>query len=146
MHVRKPTGQDLPFIKDSWLRSFERSYHVKRITPPVYRYHHSKIADKLLARSQVLVATDPADPWIVWGWMAGEWDGNVLCLHYAYVKELARGCGVATKLYEALTEKHKPDAVCYTHDSPASSSFLKGLEKQGVLDVPVLYNPYLMYE
>jgi hypothetical protein len=145
MHVRKPTGTDVSFIKDSWLRSFERSYHVKRIAPPVYRYHHSKIADKLLGRAETLIGCDPADPWIVWGWITGEWDGNTLCLHYAYVKELARGMRVASKLFETLVGDREPEALVYTHDSPCTKGFLAGLEAQGLIQCPTLYNPYLMY-
>lgn len=144
--MRKPTPSDIPFIKDSWLRSFERSWHVKRVPPATYRYNHGRLVDRLLVRSTTLVACDPADPWVVWGWICGEWDSGVLCAHYTYVKEGLRGYRVATKLYESLCEGRTPDAVVYTHDSKAALPFSKGLEEQGVLDVPVLYNPYLMYE
>lgn len=148
MQVRAAHNLDIPFLTDSWLKSFQGSYHVKKLPAWLYRQQHHKIVTQLLARSLVLVACDEAAPNVIWGWTCAEMINDTLVVHYTYVKEAFRGFGIASKLIAELLAHETPEALVYTHDTKSANSFLDGLRGNGTLNpgLPTAYNFYLLYD
>lgn len=98
LQIRPATASDLPFILDSWCRSFRDSPYAGVIrNDDFHRVQRSTIAGLLGRGARVLVAAEPTTGRIL-GWLAHE--GTEL-LHYAYVKRPFRRLGVARRLLEA---------------------------------------------
>lgn len=147
--IRPAVAQDGRFIADSWIRSFQGAWRVKKVAPEVYWRQHRDLISRLLeAGARVLVACDPQDTWTVWGWACGYREGSTFVVHYVYVKEAFRGPGLdlGTILFDALTDGGDFEQLVYTHDTRAAGGFLDGLRARGVvpLECPTIYNPYLL--
>jgi GNAT superfamily N-acetyltransferase len=88
--IRPGRPDDLAFVVDSWTKHAYRGQRMRTATSHVRA---------LLARatSRLVVAHVPDDPESILGWVAGE-AGPPLCIHYVYVRSLARSQGVATAM------------------------------------------------
>lgn len=144
--IRRATQLDGRFIADSWLRSFQNAYRVKKIPAELYwRFHRDYIAD-LIRLSDVIVACDPEDPWTIHGYIVGceQGEGTILC-HFVYVKDQDRKRGIGTLLMQELCRYHPIRHLVWTHDTKQTAPYLKGLRAAGVVteDTICMYNPYL---
>lgn len=96
--LRNPSGDDLNFILDSWLRSARGVGDNAHMNNAVYYgeagYGFRDECVKKLKGGFVTVACNPSDQDQIIGWMA--WGPGVL--HYIYVKQPFRQMGIATKL------------------------------------------------
>jgi hypothetical protein len=75
------------------------------------------IVESLLKRSNIVIACDPAEPDLIYGWGVGEVDKDVLILHFFYCKHALRGFGVA-KAMEAELLKLPHTSVRYSTRTP----------------------------
>ncbi len=106
MSVRSIQPSDTSFIMNSWLKSYRYdSYFTKRITDTIfYKYHHV-ICTRILERptTQVLVACDPEDSNVIYGYLVYEKDANSskYVVHYGYVKGPFRTLGIVSTLLKA---------------------------------------------
>lgn len=98
--VRPATFDDVPFVMDSWLRSFGkgRTWVFRGVDGARFYDNHRKIVEELVARSFVLVACLAEVPDALLGWACAEKD----CLHYMYVKNKYRRKGVATEMLKSV--------------------------------------------
>lgn len=136
VQIRKATEADVPFIFNSWLKSFKGSNAVKNVPGPVYFDFHHKAIEKLLQRSQVEVLCAPDDQSQVFGYVVHETVEGVKVLHYAYVKYAFRGMGLCSLLFKQA-DANKQVGGFYTHDTHSSAKLL-GNSK-------FVYNPYLAH-
>lgn len=149
--IRRAMAADGRFLADSWLRSYQGSYHVKRVPPDLYFDRHRRVMARLIARSETLVAVDASDPLTIWGWICGE-PGEHAVVHYVYVKDGFRkvpGFSLGSQLVRAfldLCPEHR--LISWTHDTRAAEPFLEGLVSQGIVDPDAIasYDPYRMHE
>ena len=153
MYVRGPTRTDAGFLLDSWLRSYQHSWSVKRIEPSLYYRHQQEITEDLLTRSTVLVGCDAESPDVIWGWVCAEVIGDALVIHYCYTKEVFRGRKVASALIKMILDAEKaqgwsPNALVWTHDTKSADHFIAGLRGNGTIDpsLPAMFNPYVLKE
>lgn len=153
MIVRGPVRTDAGFLLDSWLRSYQHSWSVKRIEPSLYYRYQQKLAEELLTRSTVLVACDELAPDVIWGWICAEVINDALVVHYCYTKEIFRARGVASALVKQILDAEAaqgwaPRALCWTHDTKVADKFVAGMRGNGTIDpsLPSFYNPYLLRE
>lgn len=152
--VRGTIGADGPFIQDSWLRSYQHAHGVKKVEPWLYYRRHGELIERLLLRNTVLVACDPQQQQVIWGWVCAEiFDDSALCIHYAYTKELFRGQRIASHLVRMMLDAEEAQgrpikALVWTHDTKASDKWVAGMKANGTLpeDMPTLYNPYLLHD
>lgn len=147
IHVRPATPADGRFIADSWLNSYKGAYHVKRVPSQVYWAKHRRAIAALADRSEVWVASDPLDPWTIWGWCCVEPEGSQLIVHFCYVKSALRGHRIASVLMRDVIARHDPDHIFWTHDTKQTRAFITGLHDGGYLDadIPLTYDPYLLH-
>lgn len=116
IRLRTANEEDIPFIFNSWLKSFRNSNFAKSITSTVYFTEHHKVIRKILETNQVIIACNEEDPGQIYGWIcAGKTDG-IFTLNYIYVKQPFRNFGIGKQLLNAF--EHDPAfAAIYTHQT-----------------------------
>ena len=109
-------GRETGFVLDSWSRAVARDpiwrVEVGRrgvartpIPPSLSLYYHDIILKKILTNCTLLVACDPEDPDVIWGYVAFDGNGPSPVLHFVYVKGAFRRMGIGTRLLsEALQD------------------------------------------
>jgi len=129
-------GSDIPFITNSWLKSYRKAQFTAGVTNTVYYKRHHDVIREVIKSSSLVVLCNPEDKTHILGWACVErLDGDPTCyLHYVYVKHLMRGKGLATKLLDACVR----DA----HDVVTSHSTKAGDKLLESADVTYQYDPY----
>ena len=100
-------GRETGFVLDSWSRAVARDpiwrVEVGRrgvartpIPPSLSLYYHDIILKKILTNCTLLVACDPEDTDVIWGYIAFDQVDPVL--HFVYVKGAFRRMGIGTRL------------------------------------------------
>ena len=112
--LRPATEADLPFIVSTWLESYIRSPATRRIPKQLFLGGHRRVVDRLVAKRGVIVAHDPGDETVLYGWICWEWVPDAI--HYLYVKETRRNQGVAHALIKAAV---LDGPLLVTHWTPA---------------------------
>jgi len=129
--LRALDPSDLAFIFNSWLKSYRDSSFGKSISNPMYFRQHHHVIDKLIGRTEIILAVNQDDPKQIYGYVCMERRGPIPILHYLYVKQPYRKLGIARQLFALLPD----DPFIYTHESPVVSKF----SQKGV------YSPYQMF-
>ena len=142
--IRPGRGGDRSFIINSWVRSYAKraiadSPQPGGIGPPrteaaVYVSSQNRLVERLLARSDILVACGREDSDQIFGYIAYE-DPNLL--HYLYVKIPFRRLGIGRLLTSSVLDNF-PRAVVVTHWSPSVQKVLGD-------GVEIEFNPYRGY-
>lgn len=110
--IREARGDDLPFLLNSYIRSYRKAPMNQRVPDSLYFDFHPDVAKQLLKRSSVLVACDLQFDNQLYGYIMFEPVGDdFACVHWMYVKAIYRRLGVATDLIKALNRK----ISYYTH-------------------------------
>jgi GNAT superfamily N-acetyltransferase len=139
--LRKATRADIQFITSGWLKSFRNAPFVRGVPNGVYYYYHHKILEELLPRAQVMVACSEADHNQLLGFICAEkMDGDVLIVHYVYVKQLLRKQGIARFMLDTLRSELGTTSTQYTAKTYAAIDLEDKLKADGMV-----YNPYILY-
>lgn len=134
VQIRNATEADVPFIFNSWLKSYRSALAVKTVSNPVYFEFQHKAIEKLLQRSQVHMLCSPDDASQVFGYVVCEKVEEIPVLHYAYIKYAFRGMGLC-KLLMQHAGLDKQTGGFYTHETHSTIKLLKNGK--------FVYNPYL---
>lgn len=117
--LREVRKEDGTFIHNSWLES---SWYRNKRVPNAKRLMSNRIV-KVMEHSKILVACDPEDDEIIYGYVLYEDDA----VHWVYVKYLFRKQGLATLLLSAIPQ----DALkWHTFLSPAGETLIKKYNSQ----------------
>lgn len=118
--LRPAIADDMAYIRHSWVASFverdergRRSPLVDALGIEAVLAHHRAVCDRLLARSQVMVAGLEQGGDAICGWTVTE-GGEVPRIHYVYVKRRWRRLGVARALLAPFLE----GPAVFTHRTP----------------------------
>jgi hypothetical protein len=138
--LRSPTDADISFVYNSWLKSYRKSDFAKAQCNSVYFSGFKQIVTEVLERSNVIVACDPNDSDLVFGYIVYEQlDSGPLCIHYVYTKFTYRKFGLGTKLFDTVVAATQNGnlPVLVSHYSPK-------LQKH---ETPkkLIYNPYVAF-
>lgn len=121
MRTRWAQPGDLPLVMSSWLRSWKKGTHTRRMAQASYFEYARGVVERLLARSdvRVRVAVDDADQDLILGWLCWSQAGALPVVHYCYTKQAHRHRGVLRGL---AAEAGITDAseVLWTIASPAA--------------------------
>jgi GNAT superfamily N-acetyltransferase len=150
--IRAATRDDIPFIMDSWLSSHRQSYHVRGIEGQVYYREQRRVCEVLLQRGAVLMACDVTHPTSIFGWCCCEVVDRYLVVHFVYVRGGFQDLGIGTKLVKlCLDQEPGLAAVVYTHQTKAGRRWAEKMAPRApeVVEgttMPVVYNPYFLYQ
>jgi GNAT superfamily N-acetyltransferase len=99
--LRLVTPQDMPFIYNSWLKSYtENNKDFKRMGQGVYFSNYKKVLSRILDDALIVIACNPDDKEQVYGYVVAEEHANVC--HYIYVKYTFRKLGIARRLLKNI--------------------------------------------
>lgn len=136
LKIRNVTNEDVPFIFNSWLKSFrETGFMANGISNTVYYDGHHKIIQKILQRSEIWVACDERYPDQIFGYAVAERIDGIFVLHYVYVKHNFRKTGIA-KVLLSMFKHDRDQASCCTHLTRLTDRFL--------MKYNMFYNPYIV--
>lgn len=134
--IRPPTDQDIPFIFNSWLKSFrETGFLCNPVSNTIYFDSHHKLIQKILKRATVFIACDERYPDQIFGYIVAEKIDGVFVLHYVYVKHNFRKSGIAKTLLNAFDHDATIGSCC-TH--------LTRVAERLILKYNVIYHPYVI--
>jgi len=136
--LRAPKTGDIGFVFNAFLKSFRDAPVNKGMTHTVYyREMHAVIERALLRPSiRIVIACDPSEEDMIYGFGIGEVIDSTLCLHYIYVKHSFRQFGIGRALEAELHKLPHTDRV-YTCAATLSPKLLR--------THPYTYNPFLLW-
>ncbi len=103
--IRPGTLKDLPFIANSWLRSYRNNCRYLYGVPSeiYYREQHALIERLLTSKGiQVLVACSPDDDEQIFSYCVAQAFDETLCIHWIYSKQPLRKFGLISALIQYL--------------------------------------------
>jgi GNAT superfamily N-acetyltransferase len=134
--IRGVADEDVPFIFNSWLKSYRESGPIcSNVSNTIYYDSHHKLIQKILLRSQVFIACDNAFPDQIIGYIVGESIDGVFVLHYVYVKHNFRKKGVGKLLLNSFNHD-QTYASCCTHMTSVGDKLAAKFN--------VMYHPYVI--
>lgn len=131
--LRPATDADLPFVFDSWRRSYGDAEFARSPDLATYIRTQRAVIEQALGTSRVTVAHDQEDERHILGWVCY----RPSVVHYLFVKKPVRGWGIGT----ALLTHAWPDAsgaLFTTHNRNLSFARHRGFR--------VSFNPALIFE
>lgn len=135
VRLRAATAEDVPFIFNSWLKSFKYSLWCRNIPSSIYFAEHHKLIERLLKECNVVVACNTEDSSQIFGFLCGQHVENIFCLHYIYVKHSFRNLGIAKAMLNSFS--HDPStASVYTHHTRVAEKVAPKYN--------MVYHPYLL--
>ena len=111
VRVLEMTEKSLPFVIDSWLKSYRDSEAVQGLSREVYFDGQRGVIERLLKRATVRLVVNRDDPDQFYGWSCFESTVPIATLHYVYVKHKFRGFGLDDLLVSDLIDA----PVVYSH-------------------------------
>jgi ribosomal protein S18 acetylase RimI-like enzyme len=134
--IRAVNQQDVPFIFNSWLKSFrETGYLCNPVSNTIYFENHHKLIQKILQRATVYVACDEKYPDQIFGYIVAEKIEGVFVLHYVYIKHNFRKSGIAKSLLNSF-DHDTVHASCCTHLTKAAEKLTPKYN--------MIYHPYII--
>lgn len=122
--LRPLSPNDIPFVFNSWLKSYRESPQVACIPNTVYYDKFHATIEQVMNDSAILVACSPEDPNLLYGYVVAELKDETLIFHWVYVKHPFRNFGLAKEMEkEILTISHKN--VAYTTRTRITDSLVK---------------------
>lgn len=125
----------MPFIFNSWLKSYRESFFARGITSTVYYNEHHKVIENLVSTCDTLVASNTNDPTDIYGFVCAEKIDGIFVLHYIYVKHTYRFLGLARLLVTQLEADFGKNAALYTHNTKVAERLAAKYN--------LIYSPYI---
>ena len=137
VRLRPMIEDDLPFLFNSWLKSYRLSNFAEKITNTIYFEDHHKLIERIVENSNILMACNPSDPSQLYGYVVSGKEGDILILHFLYVKHTFRNMGIGKTLLDAVGHTSESASV-YTHHTRMAD---KLASKHNLV-----YHPYLLFD
>lgn len=134
--IRKAIPKDIPFIYETWLKSYRLDSSLGRLTrSSIFFENYRTVVDKILQDSNTDIACLREDEDIILGYLVSE----DKILHYSFVKEAFRKIGIAKSLVlhrevDGIL-KHKDFKI--THETFHVERIVDKYELE--------FNPYLLF-
>lgn len=136
VRLRTANDEDLPFIFNSWLKSYRFSHFAEKITNTIYFSDHHKVIEKILKNSIVMISCNEDDPSQMYGYAVGSQVDGIFVLHFIYIKHTFRNMGLGTMLLESYGFD-SDNASVYTHHTRIAEKLAAKYN--------FVYHPYLMF-
>ncbi len=112
---RRLEAEDLNFIYPHWLNSYRTAPFSQLMPAKYFKLEHKKIITSLLTKAKTIVAVDPGDLNLIYGFMTHETTDGYPVIHYLYVKEAFRGLGIAKALLSEIGIHSRHNQVFTSH-------------------------------
>lgn len=133
--IRQATGNDLPFLYDTWLNSFRYDSPLgKSCKNSVFFSEYKLVVDRILSESETLVAHSPEDSDLIFAYLVFQVPDII---HYAFCKEAFRMLGIVHELYlEAFGPT--PRKIDVTHKTTKIAEIFR-------VNQNLIHNPFHLY-
>lgn len=136
--IRPGVVEDVPFIFNSWLKSFRDAPAVQGIPNVVYYKQHHDVVERVLAAPglQVLVVCNKEHPEQIYAYLVATIEATEVTIHWIYTKHPFRRMGMAGQLYKSLcniVQLAKP-LLMYSHRTHVGGLLANKIN--------LIYNPY----
>jgi GNAT superfamily N-acetyltransferase len=123
--VRPPTEKDYPFILQSWVRTYARSFEEGPLWPRAIADAVHASVQRRLSRAgvEVAVATNPTNPWFIFAYVVFERTPDGPVVHWVYVKDMYRNMGIGSDLV-AYARGDAPGPLRITYRTPAAARLM----------------------
>lgn len=138
--LREHTAEDMPFIFNSWLKSYKANSACKLVPDVLYFKSHTKIINFLLSKSIVLIACFPEDPTEIIGYVVYQIVSDIVVIHWIYVKDKHRYKYNATDIIKQICKPEDKLIIC-TYIVNDFNKF-----KHKLNNIKVVYDPYYILE
>lgn len=139
--LRTVQPSDIPFLFNSWLKSYRDSPMVKSIPNTTYYNAHHTIIERLLKSPGAIayIACNPEDPDQIYAYIVGEyWQDVATVIHWIYCKHPFRSNGIGSALIAKLLDRIvAPGHITYYSHRVKNTEKLLG-ERQ------YTFNPYFL--
>lgn len=135
IRIRPANEEDVPFIFNSWLKSYRTSPFGKKLSNSIFYPEHHKLLERLLKTSSVLVACSNNDPSQIYGYICTALIEGIFTVHYIYVKHTFRKLGIAKVLYASVNPQNEKGI--YTHNNYIADNLSPKYQ--------LLYHPYILF-
>lgn len=100
--IRQSSEEDIPFIYNSWLKSYRKA-HMNYLIPSDYYYSfYQKEIQRLMNNSQTLIVHAESDPTHIYGFLTYKLSPiGIQIAHYSYIKQPYRNMGLFGSLLKA---------------------------------------------
>lgn len=135
--VRPGVVEDVPFIFNSWLKSFRDAPVVQGIPNVIYYKEHHDVIERILSGAglQVLVVCNKEHPDQIYSYLVGTLGAAESTIHWVYTKHPFRRMGMADELLKAFTTMVPVgSSMMYSHRTPAVNATIASRN--------MIYNPY----
>lgn len=135
IRLRSAIDADIPFIFNSWLKSFRNQHTMREVSNEIYYTEQHKQIEKLLQNFPCLVACPDQSSEQIIGWMCAGYIESVFVVQYTYVKEPFRTLGVCRALLNQFKHPGVTGGV-FTH--PTRSGW------QVAPHFGLIYHPFIL--
>lgn len=136
--LRPATVADIPFITNSWLRSYRNNCrNIWGVPSELYYQGQHEVVERIFASANLkaFVACNPEDDSQIFGYIIATTPvEDTLCVHWVYCKQPLRKFGVGKGLFLAL----KPTSYAHTYYSHRTTEAIDKL----ALKYDLLFNPF----
>jgi ribosomal protein S18 acetylase RimI-like enzyme len=136
VRLRQADQNDVPFIFNSWLKSYRDSSTAKLVSNTVFFSEHHKLIERIVKHNPVILAVNDADPTQIYGYICAGVTEGIFTLHYIYVKHNFRNLGIGKALLNAF-EHDLATAGIYTHHTKIADKIASKYN--------FLYHPYVLH-
>ncbi len=155
--LRPMRREDINLVTNSWMKNARKCYAYKGVPSSVYDKQHHRVIARLIPKTVMVIACDPAAPDRIYGWTCAEIIDNFLILHYVWVRsglkrlynheegERGKSMGVGNAMLQKLLEQPHLKGLVYTHETQSGKYWLQHLRDTDRLPFDPIYNPYQLY-
>jgi hypothetical protein len=101
--LRPPKPSDLPFIYNSWLRSYKESPD-NPIQGEAYYSYHKMLIISILERAQISILCDPQYPDTIYGYAIYEFTDDSIVMHWLQVRYTFKRLGFARFILDSIKD------------------------------------------
>lgn len=101
-NLRPANESDLNFVAASWKQSFRKEY--PKLTKDEFFEVINPKVDKIIERSDILIACDPEEPRVIYGYLVYKVVESIPVVHFAYVKQSLRRFGILKAMFKVVQD------------------------------------------
>lgn len=138
--LRNADESDLPFIYKTWLVNIRASNNLETIIEAkVYFDNHKLLIDRILSKSECVLATSPEDTKQIFGFIVFHRMKKLDVLHFVHVKAPYRKLGIAGHLKDFAFN-------CELDDPPLVSTHFTRMAPILTESWNLIFNPYILFD
>lgn len=134
--MRKMVDGDVNFILSSWAKSYRTTKNNRRMVNGVYYPNTTKVITEIMTRAEKIVIynPEPGKKDHIFGYAIFEYIGDLLVIHFIYIKHMYRRLGIVSEIIKRLKKNDVLPIIC------TFATDIFDIKKD---DYNLMYNPFM---